>query len=156
MIYRFSDCTLDTNLYTLQRNGQTSRLRVKVFRMCLYLLEHRDRVVSRDELCTQVWPGQFVSQATLEGVIRLVRQAVGDSGRTQRIIQTLHGHGYRFVANVKEPSLPGMADEAARPVASPMSVSAAVQGERVSIPTETVAMHELELCSSPGQPGQRR
>ena len=102
MIYHFGDCALDTNLCTLQRDGQTYRLRLKVFRMCLYLLEHRDRVVSRDELCTQVWPGQFVSQATLEGVIRLVRQAVGDSGRTQRIIQTLHGHGYRFVADVEE------------------------------------------------------
>jgi TolB-like protein/DNA-binding winged helix-turn-helix (wHTH) protein len=104
MIYHFADCALDTNLCTLQRDGQTYRLRLKVFRMCLYLLEHRDRVVSRDELCTQVWPGQFVSQATLEGVIRLVRQAVGDSGRTQRIIQTLHGHGYRFVADVEERS----------------------------------------------------
>jgi TolB-like protein/DNA-binding winged helix-turn-helix (wHTH) protein len=124
--------------------------------MCLYLLEHRDRVVSRDELCTQVWPGQFVSQATLEGVIRLVRQAVGDSGRTQRIIQTLHGHGYRFVANVKEPSLPDMADEAARTAALPMPVSAAVQRESVGIPTETVAMHEKELCSSPGQPEEMR
>ena len=102
MIYHFGDCVLDTNLYTLQRGGQEFRLRLKVFRMCLYLLEHRDRVVSREELCTQVWPGQFVSQATLEGVIRLVRQAVGDSGRTQRIIQTLHGHGYRFVAHVEE------------------------------------------------------
>ena len=83
MIYRFGDCILDTNLCTLERGGQTFRLRLKVFRMCLYLLEHRDRVVSREELCAQVWPGQFVSQATLEGVIRLVRQAVGDSGRTQ-------------------------------------------------------------------------
>jgi TolB-like protein/DNA-binding winged helix-turn-helix (wHTH) protein len=156
MIYRFSDCTLDTNLYTLQRDGQTYRLRVKVFRMCLYLLEHRDRVVSRDELCTQVWPGQFVSQATLEGVIRLVRQAVGDSGRTQRIIQTLHGHGYRFVANVEEPSLPDLANEAARTVALPMPVAGAVAPESAGIPTATVAVHEQELCSSPGQPEERR
>ena len=156
MIYHFADCALDTNLYTLQRDGQTYRLRVKVFRMCLYLLEHRDRVVSRDELCTQVWPGQFVSQATLEGVIRLVRQAVGDSGRTQRIIQTLHGHGYRFVANVEEPSLPDLAGEAARTVALPMPVAAAVLPESVGIPTETVAVHEQELYLSPGQPEERR
>ena len=58
MIYRFGDCLLDTNLCTLQRGGQTFRLRLKVFRMCLYLLEHRDRVVSREELCAEVWPGQ--------------------------------------------------------------------------------------------------
>jgi TolB-like protein/DNA-binding winged helix-turn-helix (wHTH) protein len=102
MNYAFGDCELDTCLYTLQRAGQTIRLRPKVFRVCLYLLEHRDRVVSREELCTQVWSGQFISQTTLEGVIRAVRQAVGDSGQTQAIIQTLHGYGYRFVADVEE------------------------------------------------------
>jgi TolB-like protein/DNA-binding winged helix-turn-helix (wHTH) protein len=102
MIYVFGDCELDTCLYTLQRAGQTVRLRPKVFRVCLYLLEHRDRVVSREELCAQVWSGQFISQATLEGVIRAVRQAVGDSGQAQGIIQTLHGYGYRFVAGVEE------------------------------------------------------
>ena len=102
MIYRFGDCELDTNLYTLQRGGQTIRLRPKVFRVCLFLLEHRDRVVTREELCAQVWPDQFISQATLEGVIRTVRQVVGDSGQAQSIIQTLHGYGYRFVAAVEE------------------------------------------------------
>src|SRR6266511_3229420 len=102
MIYIFGDCEFDTCLYTLQRTGQTVRLRPKVFRLCLYLLEHRDRVVSREELCAQVWPGQFNNQATLEGVIRAVRQAVGDSGQAQGIIQTLHGYGYRFVAGVEE------------------------------------------------------
>ena len=130
MIYRFVDCALDTNLYTLQRGGQEFRLRLKVFRMCLYLLEHRDRVVSREELCTQVWPGQFVSQTTLEGVIRLVRQAVGDSGRTQRIIQTLHGHGYRFVAPVDESPLPEPAGGAEWTVALPSTVGVAVLPEK--------------------------
>jgi TolB-like protein/DNA-binding winged helix-turn-helix (wHTH) protein/Tfp pilus assembly protein PilF len=102
MIYVFGDGELDTSLYTLKRAGNTIRLRPKVFRVCRYLLEHRERVVSREELCAQVWPGQFISQATLEGVIRAVRQAVGDSGQTQGIIQTLHGYGYRFVADVQE------------------------------------------------------
>jgi TolB-like protein/DNA-binding winged helix-turn-helix (wHTH) protein/Flp pilus assembly protein TadD len=102
MIYVFGECELDTCLYALQRAEQTIRLRPKVFRVCLYLLEHRERVVSREELCAQVWPGQFISQATLEGVIRSVRQAVGDSGQAQSIIQTLHGYGYRFVASVEE------------------------------------------------------
>jgi TolB-like protein/DNA-binding winged helix-turn-helix (wHTH) protein len=102
MNYRFGDCELDTDLYILQRGGKAIRLRPKVFRVCLYLLEHRDRVVSREELCQQVWSGQFISQTTLEGVIRAVRQAVGDSGQTQSIIQTLHGYGYRFVAPVQE------------------------------------------------------
>jgi TolB-like protein/DNA-binding winged helix-turn-helix (wHTH) protein len=102
MIYHFGECTFDTSLYSVQRGGQTIRLRPKVFRVCLYLLEHRDRVVSREELCGQMWPGRFVSQATLEGVIRSVREALGDSGRAQRIIQTSRGYGYRFALGVEE------------------------------------------------------
>ncbi len=102
MIYHFGEVTFDSSLYSVQRGGQSIRLRPKVFRACLYLLEHRDRVVSREELCTQVWGGRFVSQATLEGVIRSVREALGDSGRMQRIIQTSRGYGYRFVAGVEE------------------------------------------------------
>ncbi len=121
MIYRFGDCELDTGLYTLQRGGQTIRLRPKVFRLCLYLLEHRDRVVTRQELCAKVWPEQFISQATLEGVIRTVRQVVGDSGQAQCIIQTLHGYGYRFVAAVEERSPTSMGEPAL--LASTLAVS---------------------------------
>src|SRR5215510_8865345 len=112
MIYHFGECALDTQLCSVQRGEQTIRLRPKVFRMCLYLLEHRDRVVTREELCAQVWPGRFVNPATLEGVIRLVRQAVGDSGRVQGIILTRHSYGYRFVAGVEERAAKG-ADEPA-------------------------------------------
>jgi TolB-like protein/DNA-binding winged helix-turn-helix (wHTH) protein len=102
MIYVFGDCVLDPSLYTLRRAGQIIQLRPKAFRACLYLVEHRHRVVSREELCTHIWPGQFITQATLDGVIRAIRQAVGDSGQAQEIIQTLHGRGYRFVADVEE------------------------------------------------------
>jgi TolB-like protein/DNA-binding winged helix-turn-helix (wHTH) protein len=152
MIYHFGDCALDTNLYTLRRGGKEFRLRLKVFRMCLYLLEHRDRVVSREELCTQVWPGQFVSQATLEGVIRLVRQAVGDSGRTQSIIQTLHGYGYRFVAHVEEFAPADTAGEAARAVVFPSSMGAAVLPESAGMPTGIMDVHEQEVPMNPGGP----
>src|SRR5262245_41629695 len=124
--------------------------------MCLCLLEDRDRVVSREELCTQVWPGQFVSQATLEGVIRLVRQAVGDSGRTQRIIQTLHGHGYRFVAHVDEFPLADMAGEAARTVALPRTVGSGEIPESADILTETTDVHENEVSPNPRQPQEAR
>jgi DNA-binding winged helix-turn-helix (wHTH) protein len=123
MIYHFGECVLDTQLYSVQRGGQSIRLRPKVFRMCLYLLEHRDRVVSREELCAQLWPGRFVSPATLEGVIRSLRQALGDSGRVQGIILTRHSYGYRFVADVEEQlaggaGVPARRSSASRDVAS--------------------------------------
>ena len=88
MLYRFADCVLDTQLYTLERAGQTMRLAPKVFEVLCYLLEHRDRVVSKQELCEQVWEGVLISDATLESCLRSVRLTVGDSGQAQRIIQT--------------------------------------------------------------------
>jgi DNA-binding winged helix-turn-helix (wHTH) protein len=103
MRYVFGDCTLDTELYVVQRTGLTIPLRHKVFQVLHYLLSHSDRVISKQELWEQVWPDQFVSDAALEGVVKAVRQAVGDSHRTQWCIQTRRGQGYRFVAPLVEP-----------------------------------------------------
>src|SRR5438874_10615359 len=79
MRYAFADCVLDTQLYTLARAGTIRPLRPKVFQVLVYLLTHRDHVVSREELCAQVWPGQFISETALESCIKRTRQAIGDS-----------------------------------------------------------------------------
>jgi class 3 adenylate cyclase/DNA-binding winged helix-turn-helix (wHTH) protein/predicted ATPase len=102
MLYRFADCALDTQLYTLHRAGQSTRLPPKVFEVLCYLIEHRDRVVSKQELCEQVWAGIAITDATLESCLRVVRTTVGDSGQAQRIIQTQRGYGYRFVADLAQ------------------------------------------------------
>ena len=116
MIYRFADCVLDTQLYTLDRAGQSTRLAPKVFEVLCYLIEHRDRVVSKQELCDQVWQGFAISDAALESCLRTVRTSVGDSGQQQHIIQTRRGHGYRFVADVTvEPSRSGPEERASSP-----------------------------------------
>ena len=65
MVYVFADCVLDTSLCSLQRAGRTRQLQPKVFEVCRYLLEHRDRVISQDELIEQVWPDQSISDNTL-------------------------------------------------------------------------------------------
>jgi DNA-binding winged helix-turn-helix (wHTH) protein/class 3 adenylate cyclase/tetratricopeptide (TPR) repeat protein len=123
MLYRFADCVLDTQLYTLERAGQTMRLAPKVFEVLCYLLEHRDRVVSKQELCEQVWEGLAISEATLESCLRAARLAVGDSGQAQRIIQTQRGYGYRFVADLallpEDPSPPPVPLDAALPPVEP-------------------------------------
>src|SRR5262245_11416867 len=100
MQYVFGDCALDTQRYELRRGGVRIPLRRKVFQVLVYLIEQRDRVVSRDEVLAQVWPDQYVGEETLTSCVKVVRRAVGDSGRVQRVIQTVHGHGLRFVAAV--------------------------------------------------------
>lgn len=101
MVYRFGDCELNTRLHVLHRAGQLVRLRPKVLHVLTHLLEHRDRVVTKRELCERVWSDQYISDATLESTLRTVRQILGDSGRTKRLIQTIYGSGYRFVAPVE-------------------------------------------------------
>src|SRR5262245_42784540 len=101
MWYTFADCELDTQLYTLQRAGQLLQLRPKVFQVLLYLVEHRHQVVTKQALLEHVWPHQFISEATLENCIKDVRAVLGDTGRAQRLIRTLRGYGYRFVAAIE-------------------------------------------------------
>src|SRR5262244_212167 len=117
MLYRFAYCVLDTQLYTLERAGQRTRLAPKVFEVLCYLIAHRDRVVSKQELCEQVWEGYAISDATLESCLRAVRVTVGDSGQAQRVIQTQRGYGYHFVADLER--LPEEASPAALPPEPP-------------------------------------
>jgi len=102
MVYRFGTCLLDPQRHRLLRGGQPVRLRAKAFRLLCYLLEHRDRTVLKAELYEAIWPQAFISEATLESTVRAVRQAIGDTGRAQALIQTVYSHGYRFVAAVEE------------------------------------------------------
>lgn len=138
MVYRFGDCELNTRLHVLHRAGQLVRLRPKVWHVLTHLLEHRDRVVTKQELCEQVWSNQFISDATLDSTLRTVRQILGDSGRTKRLIQTIYGSGYRFTTPVE--LLPD--DEAqatlppgtAAPAPTPNGVGAVIDG----IPAESI------------------
>jgi DNA-binding winged helix-turn-helix (wHTH) protein/tetratricopeptide (TPR) repeat protein len=114
MLYVFEDYTLDTRRYELRRAGELVPLDRQVFEVLAYLLAHPDQVVTRQELFTHLWPERFVSDAALERCITVARRALGDNGREQRCIRTLHGRGYRFVAAVE-----------ARPDAEPQSLALA-------------------------------
>jgi Transcriptional regulatory protein, C terminal len=94
MQYVFGNYTLDTERYELRRSGTRVKLQPKVFEVLTYLIEHRERLVSKQELLEQLWPQQFVGETTLSSCIRAVRRAVGDTGQAQRVIQTLHGRAF--------------------------------------------------------------
>jgi DNA-binding winged helix-turn-helix (wHTH) protein len=102
MRYRFEDCELDTDLFEMYRAGKVVKLEPQVFDVLVYLLQHRDRVVPKHELLDEVWGDHFVSESALSSRIKAARQAVGDDGRLQRCIRTVHGRGYRFVAHTDE------------------------------------------------------
>jgi DNA-binding winged helix-turn-helix (wHTH) protein/tetratricopeptide (TPR) repeat protein len=100
VIYVFGDFELDTGLYELRRAGAVQPLEPQVFDVLRYLVEHRDHLVSKDELLREIWPGRVVSESALTSRLKTARQAIGDTGRDQRWIKTSHGRGYRFVGEV--------------------------------------------------------
>jgi DNA-binding winged helix-turn-helix (wHTH) protein/pimeloyl-ACP methyl ester carboxylesterase len=100
--YQFDDTVLDTTRYELSRAGELVHVEPQVFDVLAHLVEHRSRVVPKTELFEAVWGHQFVSESALTTRIKQLRRAIGDSGREQRVVQTVHGRGYRFVATVDE------------------------------------------------------
>lgn len=93
---------MDTGQYRLSRDGLPVAVEPQVFDLLVYLIEHRERVVTRDELLDELWKGKVVSDSALNARLKAVRKAVGDRGDLQRIIKTVHGRGYQFVADVKD------------------------------------------------------
>lgn len=98
--YRFGDCELDLELMALRRHGVEVPVQRRQFDLLLYLIENRDRLVSRAELLRNVWPEVSVSECALSTTLRGVRRLIGDDGRRQRMIATRRGFGLRFAAPV--------------------------------------------------------
>jgi pimeloyl-ACP methyl ester carboxylesterase/DNA-binding winged helix-turn-helix (wHTH) protein len=74
----------------------------QVFDVLVYLIRHRQRVVPKSELLDNVWGDRFVSESALASRLKSARRAVGDDGASQRVIRTVFGRGYQFVAPVAE------------------------------------------------------
>ena len=102
MRYVFGDYSLDTQRYELRHAGEFIPLGPQVFNVLAYLVAHRDRVVSRDELFARLWPDQFVTDDALGRCIRAARRALEDRPEAPRYIMTTRGRGYRFIAPVQE------------------------------------------------------
>ena len=98
MRFSFGEYQLDTEARSLQRSGQAVHIEPKVFDLLVYLIEHRERVASPDELLEALWPETHVGPAALSVAVRKAREAVGDDGDHQAVLLTKHGHGFQFVA----------------------------------------------------------
>ena len=109
MIYVFLDYELNTSRYELCRAGIPLHIEPKTFDLLLYLIEHHDQVVTKEDLHAHLWPDQFVSDSALTYYISEARRAVGDSGRSQRVIKTIYGRGYSFVAPLETAAAPASA-----------------------------------------------
>ena len=100
MVLRFGDFAIDTTRYELRRNDESCKLEPKVFDLIALFAQHPDQVFDHQQLIRSVWGGRFVSDATVSTCIKSARKALGDSGATQRYIQTVRGRGFRFGVEV--------------------------------------------------------
>jgi DNA-binding winged helix-turn-helix (wHTH) protein len=99
MLYVFGDCELDTARQELRRAGLSVPLEPKAYQVLLYLVEQRDRLVTREDILAHVWPGVFIDDSAVSRCVIALRKAMGDSAGG-RIIRTRRGYGYQFVAAV--------------------------------------------------------
>jgi DNA-binding response OmpR family regulator len=100
MIYYFSPYQLDVQRGELRCADHPVEIEPKVFDVLVYLLEHRDRIVTKEELLEHCWAGTFVSEAALTRCLAKVRKVVEPEPAGAPVIQTRYGRGYRFVAPV--------------------------------------------------------
>jgi DNA-binding winged helix-turn-helix (wHTH) protein len=98
--YKFENYVLDLQRRELRCAGVLRPVERQVFDLLQFLIENRDRVVSRDEIFRAVWRGRIVSDSVLGTRINAVRQAINDNGTQQRLIRTIRGSGFRFIGDV--------------------------------------------------------
>ena len=108
MVYRWAGFELDVNSRRLVGPDGQRHLEPQAFDVLQLLIEHRDRVVPKNEILDHVWGDQFVSESAITTRIKEVRRALDDDGRRQTYLRTVHGRGYQFVGDLdaNEPILP--------------------------------------------------
>jgi TolB-like protein len=100
MLYRFKTFELDTDRIELRDNHEPVPLEPQVFALLALLVSNSDRMIPKQEIIERIWNGRVVSDAALSSRIKSLRKALGDDGRSQSLIRTVHGRGFRFVGEL--------------------------------------------------------
>ena len=117
--FAFDAYALDVARRELRHGAELLPVEPQVFDLLVFLIQHRDRVVGKDDLIEGVWGGRIVSESTLTSRINAVRRAIGDSGQNQHLIRTFPRKGVRFVGDVTEVTVSATPPAPRPPVAGP-------------------------------------
>lgn len=98
---RFGLFAMDADRRLLLNNGHEVHLTPKAFDLLALLIDEAPRVVRKDELHKRLWPETFVADATLVGLVKEVRRALGDRDPGSPLIRTAHGIGYAFAGDLQ-------------------------------------------------------
>jgi TolB-like protein/DNA-binding winged helix-turn-helix (wHTH) protein/cytochrome c-type biogenesis protein CcmH/NrfG len=117
--YQFGPFRLHVDRRLLLRDGVPVSLSPKALETLLALLEHRERVLTKDELLQRIWGDTVVEEGGLTRNVSILRKALGESPDDHRYIVTVPGRGYRFVADAALVDETGQAEPAALTIAVP-------------------------------------
>lgn len=136
-IYRFGEFLLDPSVHELRRADELLTLPAYAFDCLVYLIEHRGRVVGRDELIAAVWGRVDVTDDQLGHIVRRARRAIGERGDEQGAIRTIPRVGFRWVHEVsvdEEPGSPSLSGNAPDPVPDLAPPVIAIDAQTMQVP----------------------
>jgi DNA-binding winged helix-turn-helix (wHTH) protein len=122
MMFEFGSFELDLATRELRRDGRNIALQPRVFGTLRYLVEHRDRVVTKQELIDALWGGHQLNAVAVPWTISRARKALAQGGKAKPLIETVRGAGYRFVGEIRQnvaSSVPPAASGTARSTLPP-------------------------------------
>lgn len=153
MIYQFDSFEVDLGRFELRKRDQPCPLEPQVFSLLAYLIEHRERLVSKDEIFEKLWDGRVVTDSALASRVKSVRKALGDTGKAQRFIKTVHGKGFRFVADVRSlrDPLAALPDNDANQIVAMQSEAPGIVADRSQRPS--IAVLPFRLVGDAGSYG---
>src|SRR5688572_15631394 len=100
MLFRFEGFDLDDEVFSLRRGNVDVSIRPQALDVLIFLVKHRERVVTKRELLDTVWRGAIVTENTIPQAVAAIRRALGDDDAAPRIVQTVRARGYRFIARL--------------------------------------------------------
>jgi DNA-binding winged helix-turn-helix (wHTH) protein/tetratricopeptide (TPR) repeat protein len=133
---RFDEYELDRARWQLSWRGDPISLNRKTFDLLLYLVDRRERVVGKEELLQALWPEQFIEESNLTQHVFLLRKALSKHSSGQRMIETVPGRGYRFLASVVESG----------PTSSHLTLNAKESITRITIEEEQEDIEDTSLA----------
>jgi DNA-binding winged helix-turn-helix (wHTH) protein len=97
----FGDCVFDRDTRELTRGHTGVHCGPKLLTLLELLIDAAPRAITKEEIHKAIWPGTFVADATLTSLVAELRAAIGDDAKTPRLVRTIHGYGYAFIAEVQ-------------------------------------------------------
>jgi len=153
-VFSFERCELDIDRVELRVGGQPLAVEPQVFDVLALLVRQRHRLVPKEELLDEVWHHRYVTESALSSRIKSARRAIGDDGRAQRLIRTVHGRGYQFVGEVDVRAEPPAASRAT-PVPRPATPTIGRAGD-IDAVVDLLARSRIVTLLGPGGVGKTR